>query len=66
MEKLTLSALRVNAGLTQEQLAKMIGLSARTLGVYENDPKKLGEAKYSTLRKIADICGCKVDNIFLG
>ena len=66
MDKLTLSALRVNAGLTQEQLASKVGVSSRTISTYEKDLKKLGDAKYSTLRKIADICGCKVDNIFLG
>ncbi|WP_270649194.1 helix-turn-helix transcriptional regulator [Limosilactobacillus mucosae] len=36
---LTLKAARVNAGMTQIQAAKKLGVSNQTLGRWEKDPK---------------------------
>lgn len=62
MDKLKLKALRVNAGLTQEQAAKAIGVNRMTVANWEAekswpDLKKLG--------KLAEIYGCTLDDIFL-
>nr|DAT97885.1 MAG TPA: Helix-turn-helix XRE-family like protein [Caudoviricetes sp.] len=39
--KITLKAARVNAGLTQKEAAKKIGISYQTLSEYEKDESKV-------------------------
>lgn len=39
--KLTLKAARINAGLTQKEAAKKLGVSYQTLSRYENEPTKM-------------------------
>lgn len=49
---------RKKAGLTQKELADLLGVKNTTLSGYElgdSDPKS------ETLIRIADICGCSVD-----
>lgn len=47
---LTLKAARVNAGMTQIQAAKKLGVSNQTLGRWEKDPKQV------TLEMILKMC----------
>lgn len=51
MDKLTLKAIRVNLNLTQEEVSKAVGISQRTLGLWEN--KKVSP-NYKTLKKLLD------------
>lgn len=50
MPKMTLKALRVNAGYTQKEVAKILGKSNKTIGNWEN-----GEA-YPNAMDIQNIC----------
>lgn len=54
MFKITLAAARVNAGLSQKQAAKLLGVSNRTLCKWEN-----GTAfpKADMIEKICDLYG---------
>ncbi|MDQ0159007.1 transcriptional regulator with XRE-family HTH domain [Alkalibacillus salilacus] len=61
-----LKVLRVKAEMTQEQLASKSGVSARSIILYEMNVNNLRKAHYSTLEKIANALGVKVDDIFLG
>lgn len=54
MEKLTLKAARVNAGLTQDEAAKKIGVSLTTLVSYE---KATSFPDVRTLKRIEDAYG---------
>lgn len=54
MEKLTLKAARVNAGLTQDEAAKKIGVSLTTLVNYE---KATSFPDVRTLKRIEDAYG---------
>ncbi len=60
--KISLRALRVNAELTQEDAAKAIGVTKRTLQSWE------ANATYpniSTLVKLCKVYGCGLEDIFL-
>lgn len=60
MVKITLAAARVNAGYTQKEAAKELGVSNKTLGNWES-----GES-YPTADKIAALCklyGLAYDNL---
>lgn len=60
--KLKLSALRVNAGLTQEEVAEKMHISKATLGKWEN---------YKTfptsvqLRQLCSLYNCTLNDIFI-
>lgn len=58
--KITLAAARVNAGLTQTQAGKAIGLSASTLANYEN-----GISYPDVLRALSlcELYGIDINNI---
>ena len=58
--KITLKAARVNAGLTQKEAAKKIGISYQTLSDYEKDGSKI---KVSILNKCVLYMDCQ-QNIF--
>lgn len=64
-KKTTLRQLRELKGLTQEELASMVGITARTLNLYEADTSNLRKAKYETVKTLATVLGVTVDNIFL-
>ena len=57
---ITLKAARVNAGLTQREAAKMLGISSNTLVNYEKYRTK-PDVEFG--KKIADLYGTTVDNI---
>lgn len=50
MAKLSLKAARVNAGLTQKQAAKLLGISNCTLGKWENG------ASFPNAKQISMLC----------
>lgn len=58
--EITLKAARVNAGMTQIQLAKIVGTTKNTISNYE---------RYITIpdmemgQKIAEACGCSVNDL---
>lgn len=62
MPKITLKAARVNAGLTQKEAAKRIGISYQTLSEYEKDASRI---KLATLKKICSVYGLPSEYIFL-
>lgn len=58
--KLTLKALRINKGYTQEQAAKLIGISIETLENYE---KGITYPDIEILKKIEKVYETQYDNI---
>lgn len=60
--KISLQAARVNAGLTQEEMARKLGVSSRTINKWENSPGKL---KPFIIFSYASVCGISEDDIFL-
>lgn len=50
MAKMTMKAARINAGLTQKHVAKEIGVSNRTLGMWE------AGIRFPNAEKIGAIC----------
>lgn len=62
MEKLSIGAWRKEKNLTQEELSLMIKVNPATVSSWET-----GKAKpsYGNLCKLADVFGCKINNIFL-
>lgn len=59
----TLEALRVNAGLTQAELASEFDVSAQTIMRLEKDSSDIG---YKLLKKYIEKFNIPFDNIFLG
>lgn len=57
MDKISLKAARVNAGLTQIELAKLLGKSEATIVKWEKDTT----GKYITIENLEQIC--KVLNV---
>lgn len=62
MPKITLRAARVNAGLTQREAAKKLGINYQTLAAYEKDESK---ATLSMIKKMCSIYGFPLEYIFL-
>lgn len=58
-----LKALREARGLSQSQLAKMVGISARVLQNYEQGVRDLNGAKLATLLKICNALECRLADI---
>lgn len=58
--KITLRSARVNAKLTQEDVAKELGVSKRTLGLWEN-----GEVspRIANIMKMLEMYGVEIENI---
>lgn len=60
--QISLAAARINAKLTQEDVANRLKISKRTIVNWEND-KTL--PSFAELNMLSDIYGIPVDNIFL-
>jgi DNA-binding XRE family transcriptional regulator len=58
--KITMAAARLNAGLTQAEAAKAIGVSKSTLVSYE---KGRSVPKMDTAKTMAAVYGCSVNQI---
>lgn len=54
-----LAALRLNANLTQAQVAKKVGTTASAISRYES--AEYDRYELQTLRKIVEACGGKID-----
>ncbi len=59
--KITLKSARVNAGYTQKEIAKKIGVNEVTIGAWENNNKII---KLGALKRLCSIYGKKIDDIF--
>ncbi|MEW6856406.1 XRE family transcriptional regulator [Streptococcus iniae] len=59
----TLEAMRINKGLTQQELADLFGVSPQTIARLEKDSSDIG---YKLLKKYIDTFNVKFDDIFLG
>lgn len=62
MAKITLEAARVNAGLTQSQLAKEMGVSRQSVFDWENGKR---EMKTAYVYAFCQLTGFSVDDILL-
>lgn len=60
MQKISLKAARVNAGLTQVQAAEKLGINEKTLSNYENFKHKMD---IETAKKISDLYKQDINNI---
>lgn len=60
--QISLAAARVNAGLTQEEVAKMMSISKQTVVNWE---KGKTEPQMSQCRELSKIYNIPLDNIFL-
>lgn len=60
--QISLAAARVNAGLTQNDVAKAIRVGKQTIVNWE---KGKSEPKMSQSRELSDLYGIPIDNIFL-
>ncbi|MDF2548784.1 MAG: helix-turn-helix domain protein [Anaerosolibacter sp.] len=59
----TLKQIRESKKLTQKELADLVNLSQETISQYENGKRR---PNIIIARKIADIFGISLDNIFFG
>lgn len=59
---LTLKAARVNAGLTQKQMADKLGVSETTVWKWETGAS---EPRLSQFKMFCEACGVKMSDIFL-
>lgn len=62
MPKISLEAARINAGLSQKEMAKILGVSNTTVCNWENGNS---EPSASQLRKISELSGIPMDFIFV-
>ena len=62
MPKITLKAARVNAGLTQGQMAERLGVSMRTVVAWETGAKQM---RPGYVHAYADITGFQVNDFLL-
>lgn len=58
-----LKAKRIEAGMTQSQLAKSAGVSVRMIQHYEQGVKDIDKAQAITVIRIADALGCDSKDI---
>lgn len=61
--KISLKAARVNANLTQEEVAKIIKVSKHTIMNWEKGKTNVG---YAPLKLLSEIYNISIDNIFIG
>lgn len=59
--KISLKAMRVNAGLNQKEVAKNLGIAPNTLISWEKNNTSPDAVQLS---KICELYGCKMDDIF--
>ncbi len=60
MNKLSLKAIRVNKNLTQEEVAKELGISPATLSRWESGSRS---PRLSELKKLLDFYGVPIDYV---
>ena len=62
-ERGMLKSYRTAAGMTQQGLADLIGISIKTLQDYESGRKNINTASASTVKKIAEALGCRMEEL---
>ena len=65
-EKFTLKQIRNVKGVTQKQLAEVVGITERTMNNYENNVNALQNADYIIIYRIANALDVRFSDIFLG
>lgn len=60
--KISLKAARVNANLTQSELARAVGVTKMTINAWENGRKAI---KPAYLLMISRVTGCPIDDLIL-
>lgn len=60
MRKMSLAAVRVNAGLTQRELAAKAGFGLNSVVSWEKGRKPITEAD---LQKYCEVCGCRTTDV---
>ena len=58
-----LARLRKAKGLSQSQLAKLTDVSIRSIQLYEQRKTDINKAQYNHLKALADILGCKPEDL---
>ncbi len=58
-----LAILRKRKGLSQSQLAKLSGVSIRSIQLFEQHKSNINNAQYNHLRVIAKVLGCGVEDL---
>lgn len=58
-----LQKLRLNRGLSQSQLATLVGISVRTLQAYEQGAKDIDSARLHTLIDLSIALNCNITEI---
>lgn len=66
MPKKTLRQLRRERDITQEELARRVGITPRTIVSFETDVNNLRRTSYMTVEKLAKALNIEVADIFLG
>lgn len=61
INKISIKAARVNANLTQEELAKKLGVHRQTIAKWENCPSSM---KISKVTMLCDALKISISNIF--
>ena len=54
---------RKAAELTQAKLAEASGVSLRMIQAYEIDRKDINQAAAQTVKKLAEVLGCRVEDL---
>ena len=62
----SIKELRARKDISQEELARLTNLTARTIYNYEKNVFNLRNASYSNIKKIADALDVELEEIFLG
>lgn len=58
-----LAVLRKNRDLTQDELARRVGVSIRSIQLYEQRQSDINRAKHHHLQSIARVLGCNIEDI---
>lgn len=61
-----LKKLREKKGITQRELAELLGIPLRTIIGYEQKQRDINKASCSTVKKIADALNVKIEDLLEG
>lgn len=62
----TIKELRARHNLTQDGLARLVGLTTRTIQSFESDIENLRNTSYKNIERLAKALKVEVGDIFLG
>lgn len=58
-----LREVRTNAGLSRIKLAELSGISFRLIEAYEQGKNDINKAQVNTLKPLAEVLNCKIDDL---